>query len=41
MNQLIEQIPASNASLAEALALIVNEFRCDTLLNLTQPFYHE
>lgn len=41
MNQLIEKIPASNAPLAEALALMVNEFWFDTLMNLTQPFYHE
>ncbi|MEQ9354290.1 hypothetical protein [Coleofasciculus chthonoplastes] len=41
MNQLIEQIPPSEIPLAEALTDLVNEFRFDTLMNLTQPFYHE
>lgn len=41
MNQLIEQIPPSNVPLAETLRDLVNEFRFDTLMNLTQPFYHE
>lgn len=41
INQLIEQIPPSDVPLAEALRDLVNEFRFDTLMNLTQPFYHE
>jgi signal transduction histidine kinase/CheY-like chemotaxis protein len=41
MNQLIGQIPASETPLAEALTDLVNEFRFDTLMHLTQPLYHE
>ena len=34
--QLIEQIPESNTPLAEALTDLVNNFRCDKIMHLTQ-----
>ena len=34
---LLEQIPTSNAPLANALANLVNNFRIDKIINLTQP----
>ncbi|WP_088889241.1 AAA-like domain-containing protein [Leptolyngbya ohadii] len=34
---LLEQIPRSHGSIASALTDIVNNFRCDRILNLTQP----
>jgi signal transduction histidine kinase len=34
---LLEEIPRSHRSIASALTEIVNNFRCDRILNLTQP----
>ncbi len=39
--QLIEQIPESNTPLAEALTDLVNNFRCDKIMHLTQPAIDE
>lgn len=38
---LLEQIPRSHHSIASALTDIVNNFRCDRILNITQPLQGE
>ena len=36
--KLIQQIPSSNQAIADALVDLVHNFRCDKLMDLTQPF---
>ncbi|MBW4515800.1 MAG: response regulator [Timaviella obliquedivisa GSE-PSE-MK23-08B] len=36
--KLIQQIPSSNQAIADALMDLVHNFRCDKLMDLTQPF---
>jgi nitrate/nitrite-specific signal transduction histidine kinase len=41
MNQLIEQIPSEHSSLRQALRELLNNFRLEQLITLTEPTAHE